>query len=378
MSPLRRSRRRLAPFASVLIVSGLLLFLLIGGIVFIGQGSGPFDSSVDQSFARQASALADQSNASGASLRGLMSTMPAMQRLPLQEALDALVLNTALAARRADGLTPPAPAGSVGPSVQSALADRAQAAADLRRAVDGLLGLSPLSSVGAPGSGVPPAGAGPPALSSAQASAAIAAVGPLIERSDRLFAAARRELIAGPGSARLAPSRWLRDAVIFGAGAVDTLVDELTGSPTLAPDADVRLVAVRLTPPVVPPTPPTPGQAAPPPTTAGVSLLSPTHRLFVTPTIDNAGNVAEHRLALTVTIQPLPTGKIITLRRNVSLAPGASVSVPMPALPVRPGGTYGLTVTINPPPDQTDLSAVSVPATVEIAPALRPTRSSSV
>jgi hypothetical protein len=377
MSPPRRSRRRLAPFASALIVSALVLFLLIGGVLFIGQGSGPFDSSVDQSFAQRANELATQSNASGASFRNLMSTMPGMRRARLQEALDALVSDTALVARGADALTPPDPVGAVGASVQSALADRAQAAAALRHAVDGLLGLVPLPSVGAaPVSGVSSAspGAVPPGLSSARATAAIAAVGPLLERSDRGYAQARRALSAGPGSARLVPSRWVIDAVIFGAGAVGTLVDELTGSPTLAPDVDVRLVAVRLTPPVVPPAPPTPGQAAPPPTTAGVSVLSPTGRLLVTPTIDNAGNVAEPRLALTVTIQPLPTGKVTTLRRNVSLAPGASVTVPMPALSVRPGATYALTVTINPPAGQTDLSSVSVPATVEIAPVLNLTR----
>ena len=42
---------------------------------------------------------------------------------------------------------------------------------------------------------------------------------------------------------------------------------------------------------------------------------------------------------------------------------------------VSEGSTYGLTVTINPPPGQSDLSAVSVPATVEIAPVLSPARS---
>jgi hypothetical protein len=375
MSPPRRSRRRLAPFTSGLIVAGLVLFLLIGGVVFIGQGSGPFHSSVDQSFAQQANVLANQSNAAGASFRSLMSTMPSLRRARLQADLDALVADTAVASRRADELTPPTPVGTVSASFQSALAERSHAAAALRRAVDGLLGMTPLPSVGAAAaSGVAAAANGsvPRGLSAAQATDAIAAVGPLLERADRGYASARRALAGGPGNARLARSRWITDPVIFGAGAVGTLVDELTGSPTLAPDVDVRLVAVRLTPPVVPPAPPTPGQAPTAPTTPGVSVLSPTHRLIVTPSIDNVGNVAEPGLALTVTLQPLPRGKVITLRRNVSLAPGGSVTVVLPALSVRPGVTYGLTVTVNPPPGQSDLSAVSVPATVEIAPELSP------
>src|SRR5580658_8265071 len=366
MSPPRRSRRRLAPFASGLIVSGLVLFLLIGGVLSISQGSGPFRSSVDQSFAQQASVLATQSNASGAAFRSLMSTMPSLRRAPLQQDLDALVADTARAADQAAALTPPEPVGSVGTSFRSALADRALAAADLRLAVDGLLGLAPLPIVGATGTpGVPPG------LSTGRATTAIAALGPLLEHADQAYAAARHLLVTSPGRARLASSRWIRSTVIFGAGAVATLVDELAGSPTLAPDADVRLVAVRLSPPVVPIAPPTAGQAPPPATSPGVSVVSPTHRLSVTPTIDNAGNVAESRLALTVTLQPLPKGKLTILRHRVSLAPGTAVS--LAALPVQPGGTYALTVTINPPAGQTDLSQVSVPATVEVAPALPPT-----
>jgi hypothetical protein len=378
MSPPRRSRRRLAPFAPALIVSGLFIFLLVGGVLFIGQGSGPFRSSLDRSFAQQANALAVQSNASGASFRSLMSDMPRMRRAPLEQALDALVSGTALASQQADTLTPPSPVGAIGASFQLALADRARAAADLRHAVNGLLGLAPLPSVGAArASGVASSatGAVPAALSAAQATTAVAAILPLLDEADGAYAGARTALAAGSGNARLVRSRWVRDTVIFTAAAVGTLVDELTGSPTLAPDNDVRLVAVRLTPPVVPSPPPTPGQAAPPPITPGVSVLSPTDRLFVTPSIDNVGNVAEPRLALTVTLQPLPTGKVTTLRRNVSLAPGASVAVSLPSLKVRPGTTYGLTVTVNPPAGQTDLSAVSVPATIEIAPELRPAHS---
>ena len=89
MSPPRRSRRRLAPFTTALIGSALILFLLIGGIVFIGQGSGPYRSSVDRSFAQQANALVGQSNAAGASFRSLMSTMPSLPRARLQQYLDA-------------------------------------------------------------------------------------------------------------------------------------------------------------------------------------------------------------------------------------------------------------------------------------------------
>ena len=150
MSPPRRSRRRLAPYVPALIVLGLVLFLLIGGVLFIGQGSGPFHSSVDQSFAEQADTLAVQSNASGASLRSLMSDMPQMRRAPLEQALDALVAATAQVSAQANALTPPTPGGTVGASFQLALADRARATAELRQAVNGLLGLAPCRSSGRP------------------------------------------------------------------------------------------------------------------------------------------------------------------------------------------------------------------------------------
>lgn len=373
MSPRRRRRRRVAPFASVLGLSALVAFILIGGVLFIGQGSGPFHSSINLSFAEQADALAGQSNASGAALGNLVSTMPGLRRSRLQASLDALVSDTAAAARRADALTPPQPADDVGSSFQTAMADRAQAIAELRLAIDGLLALAPLPTVGAAapsGVGSQASGTLPPALSAGKATSEIDAAGALLEQADRVYAAARLAFVTAPGNGRLAVSRWVPGDVDFGGGAAATLVDELTGSATLVPNADVRLVAVRLSPPVVPPAPPSPGQAAPPATAPGVSVLSPTRRLFVTPTIDNVGNVAASGLALTVTIQPLPQGPATTLRRTVSLAPGASVVVALRALPVRPGATYGLTVTISPPPNQTDRSAVSVPVTVEISPEL--------
>jgi hypothetical protein len=276
-------------------------------------------------------------------------------------------------------LAPIGPGGTASTSFEAALDDRAQAAMSLRGAVDGLLGLAPLPTIGAaPASGLSSAATGsvPPVISPTTATSRVSAVGALLERSDREWLLSRTALLAAPGGgAHLVRSLWVTNPVVFGAGAVATLVDELTGSPTLAPVVDVRLVAVQLTPPVVPPAPPIPGEAAPPSTTAGVSVVSPTHRLIVTPALDNTGNVAEARLSLTVTLQELPKGRTKTLHRTLSLGPGDSVAVSLPPLGVTPGATYGLTVTVNPPAGQNDLSAVSIPATLEIAPQVAPPRS---
>jgi hypothetical protein len=378
MSPSRRSRRGLAPFVPALVVSGLVVFLLIGGVLYIGQGSGPFHGSVDQSFAAQADELAVQSNASGGLLRQLMSSMPSLRRSELQATLDDLVSVAQRTAEDGVALASLGPGGTASTSFETALDDRAQAATSLRGAVDGLLGLAPLPTIGAASaSGLSSAATGsvPPAMSPTTATARVSAVGALLEKSDREWLLARTALLADPGAARLVRSSWVTNAGVFGVGAVETLVDELNGSPTLAPVVDVRLVAVRLTPPVVPPSPPIPGEAPPPSTTAGVSIVSPTHRLIVTPALDNAGNVAEARLGLTVTLQELPKGRTKTLHRTLSLGPGDSVAVSLPALAVTPGATYGLTVTVNPPAGQNDLSAVSVPATLEIAPQVAPPRS---
>ena len=92
MSPLltrRRSRRRsragrLVLLACVLVVAAVL----IGGVARIGSQSGPFNASVNRSFATQGAVLVDQSNATGASLRRLMGAMQDQNRLTLQAGLD--------------------------------------------------------------------------------------------------------------------------------------------------------------------------------------------------------------------------------------------------------------------------------------------------
>src|ERR1700677_2789277 len=105
MSPLithRRSRRRsragrLVVLACVLVVAAVL----VGGVARIAHQSGPFDASVNRSFGAQGTVLADESNATGASLRRLMGAMQNQDRPTLQANLDAVTAQTEDEAARA-------------------------------------------------------------------------------------------------------------------------------------------------------------------------------------------------------------------------------------------------------------------------------------
>ncbi|SRR5579875_788306 len=341
MSPGRR--RDLTPFVVVLVVGAVALFLLVGGLVYVGRASGPYERSIDRSFGVQARLLAVQSNTVGAELRTLMGEMPADHRLQLAQALDSLVEGSQAVASAAALAATPAPEGGAGPDFVGAMADRAGALASLRRIVDGLLRLTPGGSSPYP----------PPPLSPAQAASRLVAVGRLLVRADGLYRAAARALRAAPGRFRLPRSVWVTTPVLWGAGAVQTTVAQLTSAPSLAPFKDVHLVSVSLTPPVLPPPPAVAGQPQAPPLPAGTSEIPPTCTLSVTAVVRNDGTLVAAKVPVEAAVAPVSGGPPFPVRRNVTLAPAGSVALSLPALPVVPGSTYDLAVTVVPPAGQT-------------------------
>ena len=77
----RRARRRsIGPLVLAVVAVAVVLFIVIGGIAFMGRASAPYRRSVNRSFADQGSVLVDGGNQSAVQLRKLMATMPTLLR----------------------------------------------------------------------------------------------------------------------------------------------------------------------------------------------------------------------------------------------------------------------------------------------------------
>lgn len=362
----RRRRARPRTVAGVVLVA-FLIALVVGALTRVGSVSDPYWRSVDRSYAAQGRVLVDRSNHGAVQLHSLLAGWSHASRRSLQEQLDVLVRTAARTARAAAALTPPAPWGDLGARFSSVLADRARAVGDLRRTVDGLLGMAPLPLATA--GGTTPATASvdaqATALSASQATTAVAAVGARLERADRTYAAVRHAFAQAPGSARLPASRWVTDHATWAQGPVQTLVQQLAGSPQLAPVHQVVLVpsAIAVTPAPLPSS----GKGG-----AASSLLPPTHSLGITAVVADDGNVPEHDLVVTASVQATGGGASEQHSAKVSLAAGASTAVQLPRLTVRPGTTYQLQVSVNPPKGEAPNLTTSRTFTIEVAPSASP------
>jgi hypothetical protein len=363
MSPLRSRRRARRRSRSgkvvVLVVLGVIVALLVGGVTQVGRQSGPYDARVNRSFATQGAVVANDSNVTAASVRRLMKDMPNLDRRTLQAELDSFTAQSAGQAARAEFLATPAPPGGVQEQFAAVFADRAQAVHELRAAIDGLLGMHPLQVAGAaPSTGT--ATATPTLLSSTQATNRIAAVGGLLARSDRSYAAVRRSLARLPGHARLPASKWIASADTWQVGAVGTQVDLVATSTSLAVTHRLALSVVQITPPALPsPT----GVATP-----GSSMLSPTTEVDLHVVLSNLGSVDEPHASVRFTLVPQPSGATATLTRRAAVAAGGSVSLAPASFPVKPGVSYQLTVAIKVPAGQTDVVGTALGELLEIAP----------
>jgi hypothetical protein len=342
----RRRRRRIAPWLLVTVAVAVVLAVLIGGVFQVGRASGPYESDINRSYAAQGSVVIGQSNATGAQLRSLMAGMTGLSRSALRSQLDSLASDSTAEATSAAGLSPPPP--TVG-GFPEALADRAKGVAELRSAVDGVIGSGP---------------SGRAVLASDQAVAQITAAGALLMRADRTYAAVRRGFLVAPGAAILPRSRWVTDPSTWSAGPVQTLVQELAGSTSLTSVQRVVLEpgTVHIVPAAVPPVKP-----------GGPSVVLPTTSLQVSAVVSNEGNVAVPGVTVKGAVTPQGPGRSDTTSTRVTLAPGDSVAVTLPPLGVTPGTTYTLAVSVNPPTAQSDRSQTSATYSIRIAPPTPPT-----
>jgi hypothetical protein len=359
--PRRRARRR-SRSRPVLLVAGALVVvaLLIGGLTQVSSQSKVYDADSNHSLAAQGSVVADQSNATSAQVRDLVAAMQTQKRLVLQAGLDAAVQQTGTESAQAALAASSEPAGSLASEFATVFAERARSMSDLRAAVDGYLGMTPILANGSPGA----AGAGvltaTVRLSPTQATNRIAAAGALLVRSDRLYRSVQSSLRAAVGHARLPASTWVSDPQEWGLGTVAAEVDLMATSTTLAPLHDVVMRTVRLDPPALP----TP-QGVP----SGVSVLSPVSQIGVTVTVANDGTVDEANVPIRLTLADQTSGASTVQTVRVGVAFGRAVTLPTVTFGVKPGRNYVLTVAVIVPAGQTDAVGTAVQDFLEVAPA---------
>jgi hypothetical protein len=361
MSPV--PRRDLTPFVVALVAAAVVLFLLVGGLASVGRSSGPYRATINESFGAEARVLIAQSNSVGASLRAILvgSNGDFSSRVELSQSLDAVVAGANSVASGVQGLDGPGSGGPVAENFIGAMTTRAEGVARLQATVDGLLRLTPGAAVGSttPASPFPPA-----AVSASQAVRTVSSIGQLLIGADRSYALARREFRGLPGGSVLPKSVWVNDPVVWSAGAVETTVNELTSS--LLPLVDVRLVAIDLSPPILPPVPAVSGQPAAAPLAPGASQIPPTCSVSLTAVVANDGSIVATKIPVQASVQPVTGGPPFPVSERVTLGPDTSAAVTLPRMPVKPNTTYNLYVRVYAPAGQSR-STSPEGVTIEVA-----------
>ena len=338
----------------------IVLALLVGGLSQVSRQSQGYDANADRSLAAQGTVVADQSNATSVTVRGVVTDLQAQTRQGLQSTLDNAVQQTADQASRADLAAGATPSGPVTTRFTAVFAERAESMRQLRAAVDGFLGMQPAPAADAPSDATAPSPSRAPLLSATQATNRIAAAGALLTRSDALYRSVRRSLAADTGHGRLPPSVWVTHPQVWQLGSVAAQVDLLATSSTLSATHYVVLRTVSLSPPALP----TPQGAS-----TAVSVLSPTSRIGVNVVVANQGTSYESHVSVRVSLADQTTGATTTQARGTSLALGASVTLPQVTMRVKSSTTYVLTVQVIPPAGQTLTAGTAVQQLLQVAPA---------
>jgi hypothetical protein len=300
-----------------LVVVVVIVVLAIGAVTQIGPASGPDRRTVDRSYAVLASAVVAQSNGSGATLNRLLRDGPSLERTAFFSALDSLAGLTAQDDRQFAALSPPNPAGAVAALCATTMVDRERATAQVRTALEQLLG-------GRQGRG---------GGNEAVAAAALGDAGKLLGSADASWAACRRTLHRSPGSARLPVSIWVKNPGTWGEQAEGSFVASLLSSASLAPVHRLALEALATDPTSVP-------------GASGVSVLPPTTALRLRMVLADPGNVDEMGVTVVVTAVPQGTARVpAPVRERTRVAAGDSVALSPPPLRVGPGRSYVLQIT---------------------------------
>ena len=353
----RRSRRRDRRITVGLVAAGVAVAVLVGlvinGIVSGATSATGYLQLVNRSFTAQANAVLLQQNADGAQLTRVLNRAPNESRRVLQQQLDLLVRSTSAQRAQATDATSPAPSGDLGPRFVRIVSDRAQGVSEIRGAIDGLLGMTPLPIAGSPrATPIAPA----PLISSTEAITQLTRAGTLIASADAAVLGLRQSVAAAPGNARMIRSVFVKDPALLEAPAMNALVGALEGSTSLTIIHELNLLAISLRPAALP----TPNST--------VTNLPPTTRVVVTAVVRNLGNVAERPVVITASVTPVSGGVADSVTVSTQVAADGVVSVELPALRVRPGTTVTLQVSVTPPAGQAGSASLSQTQTLMIAP----------
>jgi hypothetical protein len=97
--------------------------------------------------------------------------------------------------------------------------------------------------------------------------------------------------------------------------------------------------------------------------------LVPTNSIRVSAFLANSGNVDEPAITVTYTLECLDDASSVTSSVSRPISLGISKALKPVLLKTRPNHRYRLTVTVTPPPGQTDQSGLTQVAELTIAPA---------
>ena len=299
-----------------LVVAVIVVVLAVGAVTQIGPASAPARRAVDRSFAALAAPIVAQSNASGSALGSLLAHGAALERVTFFSDLATIAGAVDEDDRLFGTLSPPAPSGKALTLCGNSMSGRRRAVARAEDALERLLG------------GRQGIGGGDEATTAAS----LVTVGRMLSAADASWAACRRSLLRAPGSARLPTSRWVVRPSLWGEEAVGRLTAALVSSSSLAAVHRLGIVFVSTAPPSVP-------------GGAGVSVVEPTDALAVKVVVANQGNVDEKAVHLAVRAVTSRGTQSPPRSAVTSMGAGDAVTLVPPALSVRPGTSYVVTVT---------------------------------
>jgi hypothetical protein len=341
----------LVPVVALTVGAAVVAVLVVATVSRISPASGSYRRTVDRGYAALVAPLAAQSNSSAGDLATLLQKGPDLDRTEFFADLDELAASSRALELQFDAITPPDPIGEAGADCARAMQGRAQASADLRSALEGVLGGR--------------TGAGPGAGDEAAVVDALGSVGRVLEFGDALWAACRSALRRAAGSARLPASTWVKDSSLWAPDSLTDLVASVTGSATLAADHSLAIGSVAIAPS------PLPSPAAP-----GAVLVQATAVIRVHVVLENQGNVDEEGVHVVASVAPsgsqggvrAPGASSATLPKGTfTVAAGASVAFVFPPLAVAPGASYALRVVASTPATLASPVTVSIPVTVDRA-----------
>lgn len=350
------------------VATAVAAVLVVGSLAEVHAQSGAYRSSTDAGYGALASRVADASNQTGTELASLIAGAPALANLgvpktartELQLGLDDAVRSSEDQVDQADQAVPPEPSKGIGDQFSQVMQERASGTADLRQAIDQLLGMTPLPIAGAPAATAPVTSA--PIISIDQASAAMTEAGGLFQRADDRYRALIAEVRAQRVPMRLSGSVWVPDPVDrapLGPTRLGASAALLSGSAALVPYHQLVITAVGLVPPAVPSGGPGiigTGCSSPQSTVPGAAtVIPPTGSLSAEVTVTNCGTVPESGVVVSETLTladppgtalPPPAARGNVARTTVDLVSGASTVPALPPMTVAPGHSYDLTLAI--------------------------------